>query len=103
MDIVGVVHAVLLAWQDRADGEGKETAMRRGKGGNVLPQDRGIRTGDLSHHKQGLPFKEGFILYIEHQGSGERFMPNPSRLQGVFLGIALLPTHWSVKNIPMAG
>lgn len=102
MDIVGVVHPVLLAWQDGADGEGKETAMGRGKGGKVLPP-HGPQQGDLSQHRQRLPIKEGFILYIEHQGSGERFMPNPSGLQGVFLGTALLPTHWSVKNIPRAG
>lgn len=103
MDIVGVVHAVLLAWQDRADGEGKETAMgKRGKGGNALPpQGPGLQ--DLSQHRQGLLFKGGFILHIENQKSGERFLPNPSGLQGVFLGIALLPPPWSVKNIPMAG
>lgn len=63
MDIVGIVHPVLLAWQDRADGEGQETATGRGEGGEVL-LPHGPGQGDLSQHRQGLPFKVSFILYI---------------------------------------
>lgn len=66
-----------------------------------MAQDRGILPSTSRGSLETL--KEAFILYIENQRSGERFMPYPPVLQGLFLGIALLTAPWSVRNIPMAG